>query len=193
MRRVLAATKGAERVVGALLLLGYAVLALALWRGKDFSENGALAFEQPAATPVQFLAAFTTPGRVQHDCFQTQSRYGTQVKIVSAVIKGRPLFACYDVDQGAQVKGVAVVDTDGFKVTNPRLLKPAGVWPHYAVIKSANEFVIGGLGLVVLMLFGFYAATRPKARVRARRWARQQHRGSAQTFLGGHTRLQTHQ
>jgi len=69
VRRLLDATTRDERLLAVALLLGYVVLAALLWRGKDFSENGVLAYEQPAASTVELAALGTSAPRVQRDCF----------------------------------------------------------------------------------------------------------------------------
>ncbi|HEX2038729.1 MAG TPA: ATP-binding protein [Acidimicrobiales bacterium] len=163
MRRLLRATTRPERAVVAAVLVGYVVLAVTLWNGKDFSKEGPLAFDRRGATGEELRSLGTSQVRVERDCFHEEERYGEYVKIVTAEVGGRRLFACYDADRDGSVQGVEIVDADGTRVRDPDLLKPAGVWPHYAVVKSADELVLGGIGVVVLMGFGFYAATRPRA------------------------------
>jgi ATP-dependent 26S proteasome regulatory subunit len=163
VKRVLRATTDRERLLFAVVLAGYVGLSAWLWQGKDFSKEGPLAFERPSAGDEALRAAGTSRARVERDCFAGEERYGDAVKVVTAEISGTRLFACYDVDQEeSSVEAVHVVDPDGLRVDDPRLLKPAGVWPHYAVVKSLDELVLGGVGLVVLMGFGFFVATRPR-------------------------------
>ncbi|MBV8958076.1 MAG: ATP-binding protein, partial [Actinobacteria bacterium] len=159
----LAAMGRLERVVLVVVVAGYVLLAVLLWQGKDFSKNGALSYSHRDQS-AQLEALHTTAARVRSDCFRGQQTYGNVVKIVTAEIKGRRLYACYDVKDDGRVQGVQIVDADGLHLTDPHVLKPAGVWPYYAVIKSGNEFVLGGVGLVVLMGFGFFVSTRPRGR-----------------------------
>jgi hypothetical protein len=56
---------------------------------------------------------------------------------------------------------VYVVDADGRDVTDPAILKPAGVWPYYALVKTGPDFLWGLAGVAILSAFGFFAATRP--------------------------------
>jgi transitional endoplasmic reticulum ATPase len=164
VRRLLGNLGRGDRLVLGGLLVGYAVLAVSLWQGKDFSDRGVLAFERPAAQEDALRAAGTSLARVEGDCFADQERYGTRVKVVTAEIEGRRVFACYDVGLDASVEAVHVVDTDGLPVKDPAILKPAGVWPHYAVVKSAEELVLGGVAVAVLAGFGFFVATRRRLR-----------------------------
>ena len=161
MRRVLAATNRIERLLFAGIVVGYVVLAVGLWQGKDFSKKGPLAYASPEVTKEQFGLLGVKPERVERDCFAGETKYGDKVKFVTAEIEKRRVFACYDVDSEDQsVEGVHVVDADGERVRDPHVLKPAGVWPHYAVVKSADELALGALGLVVFLSFGFFVPTR---------------------------------
>ncbi|HEX9969167.1 MAG TPA: hypothetical protein VGB03_03440, partial [Acidimicrobiales bacterium] len=160
---MLRATTRAERAVFLALVVGYVVLCMALWAGKDFSGEGVLAFDRPAVDDAGLQALGTSTKRVEQDCFADLSRYGDRVKIVTAVIEGRRVFACYDVGSDSSVEAVHVVDADGFRVRDPKLLKPGGVWPHYAVVKSEEELILGGFAVPVLAGFGFFAARRRRA------------------------------
>ncbi len=158
--RVFASTTRVERIVAAAIVAGYVVLAVVLWNGKDFSADGPLSFDQRAATDESFTDAGTTREQVLADCFDGESDLG-DVKIVASGDEPA-LFACYEVSSGDTVDAVYVVDATGREVTDPSVLKPAGVWPSYAVVKSLPDLAVGFLGVVVLLGFGYFAATRPR-------------------------------
>jgi transitional endoplasmic reticulum ATPase len=162
MTRVFASTTRVERLLALAIVVGYVVLALALWSGKDFSNEGPLSHRQPAADDEAFLSAGTNRERVLNDCSRVGLNRSHQVKVVSATIEGRALFACYDEGSRGNVNAAFAVDTNGAEITDPAVLKPAGVWPYYALIKTVPDFVAVGVGVVVLMGFGYFVATRAR-------------------------------
>src|SRR6266487_1466521 len=76
----------------------------------------------------------------------------------------------------ARALDAVVVDADGFKVSDIRLLKRSGAWPWIGTVKSGEDLVVGVVGIAaVLGLFTlYYRRDRPGPPVGGSRWWRSQ-------------------
>jgi ATP-dependent 26S proteasome regulatory subunit len=149
-----------QRALYALAVVGYVVLALVLWSQKDFVDNGPLSHNRFAANAAAFSDAGVTRAQVLTACYTGDRDRGDRTKIVAAKVQGRMLFACYAETSSGTVNSGHVVDTNGSEIREPRLLKPSGAWPYYALVKTPSDFFVGGIGVAFLMPFAFIVTTR---------------------------------
>jgi ATP-dependent 26S proteasome regulatory subunit len=135
-------------VMAAGLMAVYALAAVALLATKDFDDEGPLSFNAPAVE--------TVPAAIVDGCFPRAER----VKVVGGPVRGRPYFACYNLDDNGSVLAAKVVDGQGFAVTDSGLIKEAGAWPWIATVDNATDLVFGAVGLAVILGVGWMYGRR---------------------------------
>jgi SpoVK/Ycf46/Vps4 family AAA+-type ATPase len=135
-------------LVAAGMLAIYALAAVALVATKDFDDEGPLSLHEPATESV--------PAAVADGCFPRAD----SVKVVSAQVRGRPYYACYNLDDDGSVVAAKVVDPQGFAVTDAGLIKEAGAWPWIATVDNTTDLVFGAFGLAVILWMGWLYGRR---------------------------------
>src|SRR6266545_1308555 len=190
MRRLAELPPRHRYLAGAALLLAlYAAVAVVLAANRAVVDRGPLSFPEPARSEP--LPGAIAPDRALGACFPERSR-SDRFKVVGGLVDGRPYYACYKLyaDDGS-VQEAVVVDGEGYRVGDVRLLKRSGAWPWIGAVKSVTDLVVGVLGMVALLaLFWlYYPRGRPAlaapGRVRgAGRCRRPRPGGSTCTRLG---------
>jgi SpoVK/Ycf46/Vps4 family AAA+-type ATPase len=144
---------------GALLFL-YATVSTILALNKNFSDQGPLSYRAPELKKP--LAGALPLEEAAHRCIPDPYE-GNTVRIVGAVIKGKPYYACFEVGLG-DVYSAAVIDArTGEQVRGIAFLKASGAWPWIGTVKSVGELIFGGVSLagILLLCFFYYRSVRP--------------------------------
>jgi len=175
MRLLLGLPPQRRYLAGAALLLAiYGAVAVTLAATRDFVDRGPLSLHEPSRSEP--LPDAVSPARALDACFPDRSREN-RYKVVGGTVDGRSYYACYELsaDDGS-VQDAVVVDADGFKVSDIRLLKRSGAWPWIGTVKSGADLVVGVVGIAaVLGLFTlYYRRDRPGPPVGGSRWWRSQ-------------------
>ena len=146
-------------LVAAGLLGIYALACVALLATKDFDDQGPLSLHEPAlegALPGA-IPAIDAAGR----CFPKADR--DSIKVVGGEVRGRPYYACYNLDgDDGSVLAAKVVDGRGFAVTDAGLIKEAGAWPWIATVDNVTDLVFGAVGLAVILWIGWVYGRRAR-------------------------------
>ncbi len=157
-----------------MLLAIYGAVAVTLAATRDFVDRGPLSLYEPARSEP--LPGAVNPARALDASFPERS-HGNRYKVVGGIVDGRPYYACYELaaDDGS-VQETVVVDADGFKVSDVRLLKRSGAWPWIGTVKSGADLAVGAVGIAaVLGLFAlYYRRARPGPPPGGSRWWRSQ-------------------
>jgi transitional endoplasmic reticulum ATPase len=144
------------------LLAIYVVGAVLLAMNKDFSDKGPLSFHEAGLSEP--LADALPLAQATRLCMPDREP-GNPVKIVGAVIQGRPYYACYEVySDGEGVFDANVVDArDGVAVKDVQFLKASGAWPWLGVVKKESELVVGAVALAAIFatFYFYYGRLRP--------------------------------
>ncbi|MFG3229840.1 hypothetical protein ACGF07_34345 [Kitasatospora sp. NPDC048194] len=136
----------------ALLLVGYAATATAVWQSRSWHEDGPLAYTAPALPGTD---AAETACRARPDDLDIAGEAAT-VKIVGGPVDGAPYLACYGQDGTGDVTGVVVLAAPQLTpVTDHQILKDGGAWHWVALVDSPAELVLAGL-LVALLAVAFH-------------------------------------
>ena len=143
-------------VLVSVALLGVYVLAsVALLVTKDFDDEGPLSLHEPAREGA--LAGAITPAKAAERCFGDDPG---RVKVVGALVRGRPYYACYQFDGDGSVLEAEVIDGQGFAVDDADLIKESGAWPWVATVDNATDLVFGAVGLAVILFLGWVYGRR---------------------------------
>ncbi|HZS22093.1 MAG TPA: AAA family ATPase, partial [Pseudonocardiaceae bacterium] len=125
-----------------------------------------LSFNAPALThPLNGGASLANTAKA---C-QAQSKVGapgnySTLKIVGGQVGGAEYYGCYGVKGDGTVWGAAVLTADNLTpVTDTGILKAGGAWRWIALVKTSQDLVLGGVGIVVLsaLYFVYYRRPRP--------------------------------
>lgn len=144
-------------LVAAGLLAVYALACVALLATKDYDDEGPLSLHAPpieGALPGA-ITALDAAGR----CFPKTDR--ASVKVVGGLVKDRPYYACYHLDNDdGSVRAAKVVDGQGFAVTDAGVIKESGAWPWIATVDNATDLIFGAVGLAVILWVGWIYGRR---------------------------------
>lgn len=142
-------------LVAAALLGMYVLAATVLLATKDFDDRGPLSLHEPARSEP--LDGTIAPSEVARRCFGGAET----VKVVGGLVRGRPDYACYQLDEDdGSVLDARVVDGQGFIVNDAGLIKAGGAWPWIATVDNATDLVFGAVGLAVILGIGWIYGRR---------------------------------
>jgi SpoVK/Ycf46/Vps4 family AAA+-type ATPase len=153
---------------GAGIVVLYSLLTAVLWSVRGVDDAGPLSLHARAATAP--LPHAVSLGKALDGCFSDRDEDTYRYKVVAGVVHGEPYYGCYELyrDDGS-VSYAAVVDADGFIVTDVSVLKASGAWRWLGTVKTFTEVLLGGLVCVVVLGFAwlYYRRVRPGAPTRA--------------------------
>jgi transitional endoplasmic reticulum ATPase len=147
-------------LVAASLLAIYVLACVALLTTKDFDDEGPLSLHEPARGEAALEGAIA-PADAAGRCFPKADR--DSIKVVGGEVRGRPYYACYNLDgDNGSVRAAKVVDGQGFAVTDAGLIKEAGAWPWIATVDNVTDLVFGAVGLAVILWIGWIYGRRAR-------------------------------
>ena len=160
-------------LVPSVLLLLYIIGTSIMWEARGWSTSGPLSFNAPAL--IRPLDGGASLANTTKAC-QAQSKVGapgnySTLKIVGGQVDGTAYYGCYGVKSDGTVWGAAVLTADGLTpVTDPGILKAGGAWRWIALVKTPQDLVLGGVGIVVLSALYFLYYRRPRPAPPAGPW-----------------------
>lgn len=111
-------------LIASVLVLIYLVSAVLLLAGKDFPDRGPLS--PPGSTPLQDPAL----DQLLVGCHSVDTGSDALRQVVTAVVDGRRLHACYTAEPTpGGYSDVVAIDESGSQVDDPAVLKRAGLGP----------------------------------------------------------------